>query len=449
MTLSSVSRYEREQVTTVGDHAVVIGASVAGLLAARVLSDGFERVTVVERDSLSDDSTPRKGVPQSKHPHALLEAGRATIEDLFPGYCEELLSEGGVLIDGASDVEFYDEGGFLADGPERVPQYIATRPLIEYVARRRLTEFDGVTLRPECQCVEYRTDGDATAVTGIRVRDSKDEATTIPADLVVDATGRTSRTPTWLDEHGYGKPPVEEVQVDVRYSTVALRRPPDERRAVFAPASPPQTRGGVALPVEGDRWLVTLHGIHGDNPPTDMSGVRDFAAGLPTAEFRDLLETHPTAADEVAQYPFPSSRRHHYEELDRFPDGFLVLGDAIASFNPIYGQGMSVAALEALVLHHALAADGQTGLATRFFERAESVIDDAWLLAVGADFQFSATDGQKPRGSGLFNRYLSRLTRKAHTDGVLRDALYRVIMMEVPPTSLLRPEIAWRVLKPT
>ncbi|MBX0293924.1 FAD-dependent oxidoreductase [Haloarcula nitratireducens] len=449
MTLSSVPRYERGRVAAVGDRAVVVGASVAGLLAARVLSDGFERVTVVERDSLSDDSTPRKGVPQSKHPHALLEAGRATIEDLFPGYCEELLSEGGVLIDGASDVEFYDEGGFLADGPERIPQYIATRPLIEYVARRRLAEFDGVTLRSECQCVEYLTESDATAVTGIRARGSGDEETTVPADLVVDATGRTSRTPTWLDEHGFEKPPREEVEVDVRYTTVDVRRPPDDRRAVFAPASPPHTRGGVALPVEGDRWLVTLHGVHGDNPPADVAGVRDFAAGLSTSEFRDLLETHPMVSDEVAQYPFPSNRRYHYEALDQFPDGLLVLGDAIASFNPIYGQGMSVAALEALVLHHALAAGGRTDLAPRFFERAESVIDDAWLLAVGADFQFPATDGRKPRGSELFNRYLSRLTRKAHTDGVLRDALYRVIMMEVPPTSLLRPGIAWRVLKPT
>ena len=448
MTLATVPRYERDQVSAIGEHAVVVGASMAGLFATRVLADGFERVTVIDRDPLPDEAVSRKGVPQAHHPHALLEAGRATMEDLFPGYGEDLLSAGGLIVDGATDVKFYDEGDFLADGPQRIPQYVATRPLFEHVARRRLADSDGVHLRSGCQCLEYLVDGDATTVEGVVVRDGDSGREEIPADLVVDATGRTSRTPTWLEEHGYTSPPVDEVQIDVIYSTIAIQRPADERRAIFAPASHPRTRGGVALPVEGDRWLVNIHGMHGDHPPADAEGFADFATNLPISDLKQILETNPQVSEEVKCYPFPSNRRHYYEDLDRFPNGLVVLGDAIASFNPIYGQGMSVAALEALVLHHTFASDGRDDLALRFFERAGEVIDIAWMMAVGADFQFTETTGPKPRGTDLFGRYLSRLTRKAHTNGELRDALYRVIMMEQSPTTLLRPRIIANVLKP-
>jgi 2-polyprenyl-6-methoxyphenol hydroxylase-like FAD-dependent oxidoreductase len=448
MTLQSVPRYERGQVSAVGDHAVVVGAGMAGLFAARVLADGFERVTLIERDPLPDEPIARRGVPQAHHAHALLEAGRATVEDLFPGYGEDLLSAGGLLIDGARDVKFYDDGGFLAEGPRRIPQYLATRPLFELVARRHLAEFDGVAFRSGCRWLDYLTDDDARTIEGVVIQDEDSGDERLSAELVVDATGRTSRTPTWLAANGYAAPPVDDVDIDVVYRTVVVQRPADDRRGLFAPASYPRTRGGVALPVEGDRWLVNVHGMHGDHPPGDVPGIVDFAATLPVSELVEILETQPLVSPTVESYPFPSNRRRYYEDLDDFPDGLLVLGDAIASFNPIYGQGMSVAALEALLLHHTLASGGRGNLGLRFFESATSVIDIAWRMAVGADLQFSATTGPKPLGADLFARYLSRLTRKAHTDGTLRDALYRVIMMEQPPTALLRPSIAVRVLLP-
>ncbi|WP_436924569.1 FAD-dependent oxidoreductase [Halosimplex amylolyticum] len=449
MTLATVPRYEPDRLSVVDDHAVVVGGSMAGLFAARVLADRFEEVTVVERDPLPDEPVPRDGVPQAHHPHALLEAGRATMEDLFPGYGEDLLSAGGLLTDAATDVAFYDEGGFLADGPKRIPQYIATRPLFEYVARRQLTDLDGVHVRAGCRCLDYLVDDTATAVDGVAVLDRNSAREELPAELVVDASGRASRTPSWLADNGYTPPPVDEVEIDVVYSSLAVQRPPEDRRTIFAPASHPRTRGGVALPVEGDRWLVNVHGMHGDHPPADATEFREFASNLPIPHIERILERHRWVSEEIERYPFPSNRRCYYEDLDRFPDGLLVLGDAIASFNPIYGQGMSVAALESLVLHHTLASTGSEDLAFRFFDRASEVVDIAWTMAVGADLQFSATTGRRPRGSELFARYLSRLTRKAHTDGELRDALYRVIMMETHPSALLRPGVAWRVLKPS
>mgnify|MGYP006277399773 FL=1 len=449
MTLTTIPRYEPDRVSSVGEHAVVLGASIAGVNAARVLADGFERVTVVEQDSIPEQPTARRGVPQARHVHLLLEAGRATFEDLFPGYCEDLISKGGLVIDGLRDIIHYEEGDYLADGPTRMPVHFGTRPLFEQVLRQRVEQIGSITLRSGCQFVDYLVDEDVTTVRGVSVRDGSASSERIPADLVVDATGRTSRTPRWLKEHGYSRPTVDKVQIDVSYSTTVIDRPSEERDNYFLPPSPPRTRGGAVFPVEDGRWLVTLFGVHGDSPPTEPEGFRSFAASLPTSDIEQLLEARSWLTEDIHHYPFPSSIRRRYAELDRFPQRLLVIGDAICSFNPLYGQGMSVAALESLLLHHELASDSIETLPDRFFERVESVIDPAWKLAVGSDFAFSQTTGSKPQGTDLINRYVSRLLVKAHTDGQLREAFYRVLMMEKPPNALFHPRIVWSVLKPT
>jgi 2-polyprenyl-6-methoxyphenol hydroxylase-like FAD-dependent oxidoreductase len=446
MTLSSVPRYEAEDVERNGDHAVVIGGSMAGLLAGRVLSDAFEGVTVIERDPLPDEPSPRRGVPQGRHVHVLLESGRATLEDFFPGFGEDLLRAGGLMIDGGTDLYFYNDGGYLAPTPERMEVYCASRPLIEHVVRQRLEKRREVQIRDECQFIDYLVDEDAEAVGGVVVREGDSGEMELHADLVVDATGRTSRTPSWLEGHGYDAPRVDDVHIDVTYSSIYVERPPDDRRMLLIPPSAPRTCGGAAFLVEGDRWLVTLSGVHDEEPPSAPEKAEDFASKLPTPELERLLARHQILPEEVHQYPFPSNRRRRYEELERFPTGLLVIGDAIASYNPIYGQGMSVAALEALQLHHTLKSNGGSDLALPFYDRAEDVVDIAWKLAVGGDFEFEQTTGPKPRGTDLFNRYLSRLFQKAHRDGTLTQDFYRVLTLEQPPTSLLRPGVMRRVL---
>lgn len=447
MTLATVPPYDPGRITERSGHAVVVGASMAGLLAARVLCDRFERVTLLERDTLPEEAVPRSGVPQGRHIHAMQRAGQATLEALFPGYSEAVTDAGGLVLDLASDFEIHQAGGVLADGPTPIPQYNASRPLFEQVTRRRVAELDGVTVLEGCHVREYLLDDRASAVEGVSVR-TRDGDREIAAELVVDATGRTSRTPRWLADNGYGAPPVEEVSIDLAYSTVLLERPPGARRAFLVLPDAPRTRGAAVFPIENGRWLVSLAGMHGDHPPTDREGLREFAAGLPVPEVGRVLEEHATVSGEVRRYPFPSSVRRRYEDLDRFPDGLVVVGDAVASLNPIYGQGMSVAALEAVQLHHSLAEVSPAELPGDFFERAARVVDDAWSLAVGSDFDFPRTTGPRPLGTALVNGYVARLLRRAHTDGRLTDAFLRVVAMENRPTSLFRPGVAWRVARP-
>lgn len=448
MTLSSVSPYEPESVPDVGERAVVVGGSMAGLMATRVLTDGYDQVTLLEADPLPDASVARRGVPQSEHVHAMLEPGRVILNDLFPGYQDELRDEGGLVIDAAAELEYYDQGRCLAHPPSELPMPCASRPLFERIVRRRVAALEGVTVRDECQFVEYHTDEHATAVEGVVFRDEDSRERTLSADLIVDATGRRSRTHQWLADHGYPSPAVDRVDVDLAYGTVAIERPPDNREAYLCAPSVPDAKGGTAVPAEGDRWIVTLFGMHGDHPPTDQEQYIEYAEQLPTARLADLLKKREWVTNEVSFYPFPASQWRHYEELDRFPDGLVVTGDAIASFNPIYGQGMSAAALDALQLHHTLA-EGTHEIGPRFFDRAEPHLDVIWQTAVGADFEFEETEGPKPFGTDLFNRYVSRVIDTAHDNERVSEAFVRVLRLEKQPTTLFRPGVAARVLLPS
>jgi len=448
MTLANVERYDPRQISNVGHHAIVVGGSVAGLVTARILADAFDRVTVLEQDSVPDDPTPRRGVPQSRHIHVLETAGRNTFEDLFPGYGEELMASGGLIIDLMSDFYHYEKGDFLADGPIRMTMYNATRPLFEQILRRRVVAFDEVSLRSECQFISYQIDDATATVEGVTAREDGSRERDINADLVVDASGRTSKTPKFLEEHGFDRPDVEEVTIDVAYSTSTIERPDDDRRNFFIPPEPGRPRGVGMFPIENGRWKTTLLGVHGDHPPTERDEFIEFAESLPVDEIAELLRTQPWVSDEITHYPFPTNRRLRYEELHEFPEDLVVIGDALCSFNPIYGQGMSVAALEALQLHHTLATDGRRDVGPRFFDRAADIVDSPWSIAVGGDFEFPETTGPKPSGTDLFNWYLDHYIRAAHSDGDLRDSLVRVFMLEEPPTTLLKPQNLWRVFKP-
>ena len=446
MTLANIDRYDADRAPAVGRRAVVVGGSIAGLCAARVLRDAVDEVVVLERDAFPDEPRTRDGAPQTAQPHAMLEAGRATLEDFFPGFGDEILSAGGLELDMSEGIEWYEQGGTVARTDADLPALYASRPLFEHVVRERVRAFDEVRLRGECRFVGYEHDADAGRVTGARFRDENGDETALEAALVVDATGRNSRTPRWLADRGYPAPEVDEVAVDVTYSTVRIERPPDARHRVLVTPEPDRPRGAAMLPIEGNRWEVVLQGLHGERAPADRETFLEWAESLPLDGIERRLREREWLS-EIRRYPFPASVRRRYHELDRFPDGLVVTGDAVASFNPVYGQGMSIAALDALALHHELA-DGLAGLGPRFFDRTKPFVDEAWRIAVGKDFTFDGTTGPKPFGTDLFNRYVARLLRRAHDDPELTEAFFRVFRLERSATSLLRPRVVWRVFRP-
>lgn len=444
MTLENVPSYDRNKTSQLGEQAVVIGASFAGLCTARVLADYFERIVVLERDELPDAAEPRRGVPQGQHAHGLLTTGGKILDDILPGYGEEIVANGGVENDLGSDWITYLVYGYVAETPTSMPIYCASRPLFELVLRRRVNDLDSVELRFPHHYLDYVLDDDGHSIAGVTVRNADGEEEMLAAELVVDATGRTSRTSTWLRANDFQAPPKDEVHVDLAYSTGFIHRPPGDDTAIRV-GPHEKAREAFVLPTENDRWIVTLIGRDGDHPPADPDELVSFADSLAAPDVHQLLENHEWVSEEIAHYPFPSNRRYRYEELDQFPNGLLVVGDSITSYNPTYGQGMSVAALEALVLHHTIGEAGLDDLGPRFFERATPVIDAAWFYAVTLDHVFPGTSGPIPPGTGTFQEYMISFLRTAHTDGNAAEALLRVTELEEPPSSLLDPSVVSRV----
>jgi 2-polyprenyl-6-methoxyphenol hydroxylase-like FAD-dependent oxidoreductase len=421
-----------------GRHAIVIGASMAGLTAARALATGFERVTVVERDELPAVGEQRLRVPQGRHLHLLIPRGLLTLEELFPGIGAELVAHGAIDIR-TDQMRMYFGGHRLATAPGGPPGIGMSRPLLEGVVRERVRALPQVEFRTRAEVVGLLSEGDR--VTGVRLRDGE-----LAADLVVDAGGRSSRAPGWLRELGFPVPDEEEVRVDLGYATRTYRRRPGDLGGaimVQTDLTPELPRGGLIHAVEGDRWLITVSGMGDDRPAHDGPGFDAFVASLPWTEVNELMATCEPLTDPVP-YRFTSSVRRRYDRLTRFPTGYLVVGDALCSFNPVYGQGMTIATMEAAALRDCLGY-GLDALSHRFFRRAAKIIDTPWDIVIGGDMRFPHIEGPRTVKTLVGNVYLGMVLRAARRDPVVTDAFLRVLALIDPPSSLTRPALAWRV----
>lgn len=421
---------------------VVVGASVAGLLTARVLSDLVDDVVVLERERLVDAPVPRGHVPQGRHLHLLLAAGLELLVRWFPGIDDELERMGAVRLDGAR-AWAYQAGGYRAQGDWGLHVLSMTRPLLEQVLRRRLMLLGNVSL--EDGVVVERVQ-----VTGGRVPGVLVGGELRPAQLVVDCSGRSSRIAHQLESSGLLAPPVSRVTIDCAYTSGFLPRAADDFEGSFLAcgSSPPDSfRGGVVLPVEGDRWMVTLAGVHGDAPGTTEGEVAAFARSLMSPAVGQFVERYGPLSS-VASYRFPSSQRRHYEKVPHLLQGLVTLGDASCSFNPIYGQGMACAALQAEALGATVRAVGigADDLPRRFHRKAARIIDAPWAIAVGADFLHPMTVGPKPFGTDQLNRYVLRLVRAAQTSVPVARTFNRVVNLVEPTSALVRPSVLGRVL---
>ncbi|MFD2093367.1 FAD-dependent oxidoreductase [Blastococcus deserti] len=433
------------------DHAVVVGASMGGLVAARALSEAYAHVTVVERDPLPDvglpgGATARRGVPQGRHAHGLLARGREALEELFPGLTDELIGYGVPPTDLQSGFRWINGGRLLCQAPSGLTALGVSRPLLESALRARVRALPNVTVADSCDAAGLTASGDGRRVTGLRVLRRGDSRTEeiVAADLVVDATGRGSRGPQWLAALGYPAPATERVEVGLTYASRSYRRAEDAPQGVAIAGTLANPRGGVAIPQEGDRWIVSIGGMLGDAAPLDHDGYTAFASTLPSPAIHELIRDAEPLSDPL-RFRYLASTRRRYERLHRFPEGYLVFGDAISSFNPVYGQGMTVAALEALLLRECLR-EGTGGLAGRFLGSAARIVDIPWDISVGADLRFPGVAGRRTAKVRTVNAYLERLHRAAEHDPVVGRAFLRVVNLLDRPERLMAPGIAWRVL---
>lgn len=437
--------------TPVGrDRAVVLGGGIAGLVSARVLATSYREVCLVERDHLAGAPGGRRGTPQARHLHGLLARGQSVLEEMLPGLTSELVAEGAAIGDMLADTRLCFGGHRFARGEAQLTALCVSRPALEAAIHRRVVALPEVRVLDGRDIVGLTTDRGGRRVTGVRVigREDGSAAEVLGADLVVDATGRGSRLPVWLAELGYPQLDTEEVRVDVGYATRQYRLPVGALGSdlvVLSGPTPDVPRGGGASRVEGDRCLVTLMGVLGDHPPTDPRGFVRFAADLALPELGELVREAEPLDDPVA-HRHPVSRRHRYERRGQLPDGVVVLGDALCALNPIYGQGMTVAALQAEALRAHLS--GASGLDTRRYQRhASRIAGVAWGLATGADLAFPGVVGHRHLATGLLSGYVDHVQAAAEEDPLVGRAFLRVTSLVDPPPALFHPRLLARVAR--
>jgi len=439
-------------MTRLGDHAVVLGASMGGLLAARVLADFYNQVTVVERDILPDDPVNRRGVPQGRLIHAALARCTEVLDELFPGFVDELKAAGVDSWDGDLSKLWLSAGGHQTVRSGIAPNapviLFPSRPVLEWKVRGRVRTITNVTFLESHDVVGLTSTSDRGRITGATVVDrGAGRQTTLTADLVVDATGRGSRTPVFLEELGYGRPREDELTVQLAYACQLLRIAPgavkEHMIAVFPEPGRPTTFGFISY--ENDTWMFGVGTMAGAEPPNRPADMVRFAADFAPPHVVEAIRAAEPLG-EVVQHRVPSNRWRRYDKMRRTPDGLLVVGDAVCSFNPIYGQGMTLAAVEATVLRDCLRR-GDDGLTRRFFRASAGKIRVAWQTAVGSDLALPEVVGPRPISMRISNALLEPVLTAVETDPVVAGQFMRVTGMLDAPSRLLRPSILLRVMR--
>lgn len=428
---------------------------MAGLLAARVLSDRFQRVTIVDRDRFPNEPAFRKGVPQSRHLHVLLARGLEITGRFFPGITEELARAGAVSIEWPTEVIWQSSRGWMRQFSPGIQIVSMGREVLESTVRGRVAGLPNVSFLEGQEVTGLLATADRASATGVRVRgrgaeeggNGQGEEADLMADLVIDASGRLSRAPDWLEALGYARPDEERVDAELAYASRDYAIPASftgDWKAMMLQARPPQTaRTGYLFQIAPDRWRVSLMGA-GESPPTDEDGFLAFVRGLRSP----LLAEAIAGAEPVSPifgYRQTANQRRYYERLRRLPERFLVTGDALFAFNPIYGQGMTAAAQGALVLDRLLSerSDGNlTELGARFHRAVAKTNDGAWMIATGEDLRYPATvGGKRDLATRLTHRYLDRVMRAATEDRGAHFGFLDVIQLVDPPSALFKPGV--------
>ncbi|WP_067276595.1 FAD-dependent oxidoreductase [Streptomyces jeddahensis] len=431
-----------------------MGASLAGLLAAHVLADHADRVTIVERDRLPQEPEQRPGVPQGRHAHVLLEGGQRALDALLPGFMDELRAAGAPRVGMPSDLVQWQDGRWFRRLPATTYIYTGSRPQLEQLVRRR------VLAHPMIEVVEATSvvglSGDASRVRGVLLRErgegSRQEERLLEADLVVDASGRGTKAAQWLSAIGAEPPHEESIDTGLAYATRIYCDTSGslgtQSLGYYVIANPSQVYGTVVLPLEDGRYLVTLSGLRGDEPPTDEEEFVAYAKRLPHPLVHRWLRTAEPQSP-VSGFRQTANVRRRYDLPGRRPAGFLAIGDALCTFNPVYGQGMAVAAISAVALRDALADRRRTPTTRRVQQALLAASRQAWDISAGADKAMPGAIGNaltirpidRPVGW-----YLRRVQERSPGDPVVGRAFRSVLTLTAPVTALFAPKVVRAVL---
>jgi 2-polyprenyl-6-methoxyphenol hydroxylase-like FAD-dependent oxidoreductase len=443
-----------------GTRAIVIGGSIAGLTTAHALSAHFDNVTILERDTFPEGAGSRKGVPQGRHIHVLLARGKQALEELFPGLQDELGRAGAPWLDVGTDLAWLLPAGWKQSLPSRITGRAFSRDFLESTIRRRVQANPKVRVVEEADVSGLLHDADHGRVTGVRyrLRNADGSEQTMNATLVADASGRHSKAAQWLQSLGYPVPDQTVINSFFGYASRFYEPPPGFKatwKALYIQiAAPHHLRGGVVLPTEGQRWIVTLGGMGKQYPPTDEAGFIDYARSLRSPLLYEAIkDARPLTP--IVGYRGTENQLRHYERLARRPENFVLLGDAVCAFNPVYGQGMTTATLGAIALGETLAEQARTrpgdltGLAARFQKKLAANNAVPWLVATGEDFRCPITEGGKPDlRTRIALRYFARVLARATTDPLVCEAALEMLHLLRPPAALFAPGFLLRVMLP-
>lgn len=450
----NLARHNKSE-NLLAQNAIVVGGSIAGMLAARVLAEHFSSVTIIETDKIPDNPIARKGVPQSVQPHVLFTRGYRILEELFPNIGSQLDAAGALTIDWAREFHHFMHGGFCANAESAsdIVSFTCSRPLLESAIRRRLSDFPNVQF-VEQQRVTGLLLNSSNHVTGVCLRSiAGGTEDVLSATLVIDASGRRSQAPQWLKSLGFTSPPETVVNPYPRYATRRYREPnsfqADWKVMLISHAPPHGTRLGYLAKIEGGEWIATLGGYGRDYPPLDDAGFLEFARSLPSTKFYEAIKQAEPVSP-IYAHRATSNRLRHYEKI-LLPQGFVALGDAVCALCPVYGQGMTVSALSAMVLREWLRKSSSL-MSSTFQKNLAKSNSLHWALATTQDSDFPTTvriPAIQDRNTGLgklMQWYSKRLLSSTTYDSNLHILMMEVAHLLKSPLALYHPKVILRVL---